>query len=550
MVVTRSKGERMGPTTTPMTVSTPSFPRELVGKKVLLASESLGPINGVSRTTQSLIDYLRANGVQVATCAPYYKGQHINATSDCKQQRKPIMNAEWVEAVEKKSAALGKRALGGAWMYHHEKEEQPTSPQTKGRTKRPPMFARVTSSELYKEVQLAKQSRQNPDFRLQGVPLPYNPDLTVAFPFRLGVVYDRTFKPDVIYLASPASVGFQFLVQLNQLDSPPPTLLNFQTDLSSYAGILFKAPLDRYGIWLLQIVQGYLFRTPAVRKIFYPSAYVRTYMEDAGAPSDRMMQLGRGVNTKLFNPEFRDEEYRRQIAPNGEVILACICRIAPEKGFEFLAQAIRRLAATGLNFKLLIVGGNKNPAVEQEVQDYFLPDLSSRVIFTGMLRGSDLSRAYASADVFLHCSITETFGLVVLESMASGVPVIARDEGGPSETVKHGRSGYLVAPNDMETFVSCAYRLATDAPLRCEMAAHARKQALETTWDKINNQVATELAAAIRTTEVEEEMVSDGYYGSWMGMARVYFAVGVVWVFWLIAVIPMLLCGFVHGYFK
>lgn len=552
MVTTRSSSVRTGPMAVTTSVSAPAFPPGLVGKKVLLASESLGPINGVSRTTQSLIDYLRANGVQVATCAPLYKGCHINAATESKAERRPFLNAEWVEAVEKKSAALGRRALGGAWVYHNDKQEQAecTHPNSR-RAKRPPMFARVTSSELYKEVQLARLGRQNPEIRLQGVPLPYNPDLTVAFPFRLGVIYDKTFKPDVIYLASPASVGFQFLVQLNQLDSPPPTLLNFQTDLSSYAGILFRPPLDKYGKWLLQIVQGYLFRTPAVRTIFYPSRYVRNYMVGAGAPADKMVQLGRGVDTKRFHPSFRDQAYRKQIAPNDEIIFAYICRLAPEKGFEFLAQAARRLVATGLKFKLLIVGGNKNPAVEKEVRDYFA-EMPHHVVFTGMLRGADLSRAYASADIFLHCSITETFGLVVLESMASGVPVIARDEGGPSETVKHGQSGFLVAPDDVQTFARYAYRLATDAPLRCKMASKARQQALETTWDKINNQVAVQLAAALRPQGCDyDEIVSvKDYYGSWLGMARVYFAVGVVWIFWFIAVIPMLLCGYVHGYFR
>lgn len=81
------------------------FPQELVGKRILLATESLGPINGVSRTTQSLVDYLRNNGVHVATCAPNYKGQHINAES--KPERQPIVNKDWVRSVEAKSAALG-----------------------------------------------------------------------------------------------------------------------------------------------------------------------------------------------------------------------------------------------------------------------------------------------------------------------------------------------------------------------------------------------------------------------------------------------------------
>jgi glycosyltransferase involved in cell wall biosynthesis len=359
-------------------------------------------------------------------------------------------------------------------------------------------------------------------------------------------VYDKTFKPDIIYLASPASVGFQFLVQLGQLDHPPPTILNFQTDLSAYSTILLAPPVDRYAVFLLQMVQGYLFRMAAVRTIFYPSAYVRKYMEDAGAPSEKMIQLGRGVDTELFNPGSRDEAYRKEIAPNGEIIFCCIARLAPEKGFEFLAQVAHRLKEMSLPFKLLIVGGNKNPTVDGEVRNYF-KDLSDHVIFTGFLRGTALARAYASADVFLHCSITETFGLVVLESMASGVPVIARDEGGPSETVKHGRSGYLVTPNDLDTFVKYSHQIAVDSKLRADMAAQAREQALDTTWDKINNQVAIQLCNVLEQSPPRGE---EGFYGTWSNTARVYFAVGIVWIFWFIAVIPLFLCGFVHGVFK
>jgi glycosyltransferase involved in cell wall biosynthesis len=269
-------------------------------------------------------------------------------------------------------------------------------------------------------------------------------------------------------------------------------------------------------------------------------------MEDAGAPSEKMIQLGRGVDTELFHPDRCDVSYRKGIAPDGEVIFCCISRLAPEKGFEFLAQVARKLKDNGLHFKLLIVGGNKSPSVDKEVRSYF-KELSDSVIFTGFLRGTALARAYASADIFLHCSITETFGLVVLESMASGVPVIARDEGGPSETVKHGQSGYLVAPQDLDKFVECAYQLASDTNLRATMGKQARAQALDTTWDKINNQVAMQLSAALRMSPPN---TLDGYYGTWTNMARVYFAVGIVWVFWFIAVIPLLACGFVHGLFK
>lgn len=539
------------------------FPAELVGRKVLLATESLGPVNGVSRTTQSLVDYLRDHGVHVATCAPDYKGQHINqdvkpdrpsaVSYESKPDRQSIVNSEWVSAKLAKSAALGSRALGGGWTWHHDREHQDkeTEPLLQ-QQQRPKLFNnRTKSEEVKRQIKTERWDRTNPEYRLQGQALPYNPDLTVAFPFRLGKVYDRTFKPDVIYLASPASVGFQFLVQLRQLDQPPPTLLNFQTDLAAYASILFAPPIDRYGMWLLKIVQGFLFQAAAVHTIFYPSAYVRKYMEDCGAPSEKMIQLGRGVDTELFSPSRRDEAYRQEIAPDGEIIFCCISRIAPEKGFEFLAQAAEKLKASGLKFKLLIVGGNKNPAVEKEVRDYFR-NVQDRTIFTGMLRGTALARAYAAADVFLHCSVTETFGLVVLESMASGVPVIARAEGGPAETVKHGISGYLTEPHDMDTFVEYAKQLATDDDLRAEMIGNAREQALNTTWDKINNQVAIQLAAALQAQPPlsAEQKAKNGYYRTWRNMFGVYLAVGVVWFFWLIAVIPLMLCGWVHGLFK
>ena len=541
----------------------PNFPSELTGKRILLATESLGPVNGVSRTTQSLVDYLRNNGVQVATCAPHYKGQPINPIEQPRSERQPIVNKEWVRSIEAKSTSLGSRAIGGAWLWHFDRDEQnkqmATGPlQHNVVSPRPALFNRSKTDDAKRKFETARSSRQNPEFRLQGFPLPYNPDLTVAYPFRLGRVYSQTFKPDIIYLASPASVGFQFLVQLRQLDHPPPTLLNFQTDLSAYSSILFAPPLDRYAMWLLQLVQGFLFRAAAVHTIFYPSSYVRKYMEDAGAPSSKMIQLGRGVDTQLFNPGRRDESYRKEIAPSGEIIFGCVSRIAPEKGFEFLAQAARKLKNDGLQkFKLLIVGGNKNPAVDNEVRNYFA-DLSDHVIFTGMLRGTALARAYAAIDVFLHCSITETFGLVVLESMASGVPVIARDEGGPSETVQHGKSGYLVPPHDLETFVTFARQLATNIPLRTEMTHQARQQTLDTTWDKINNQVALRLAAALNhntiTTTSSRNTLSqksrESFYGSWTGMARAYLAVGLVWIFWFIAVVPMLACGLVHGWFK
>jgi glycosyltransferase involved in cell wall biosynthesis len=405
------------------------FPEALRGKRLLLATESFGPVNGVSRTTLNLVQYLRENGVVVAVVAP-----EISTGSDSSST--------------------------------------------------------VTTNDG-NEIEV----------RLQGYPLPYNPELSVVYPVRLSQLYARTFggRPDLIYLASPASLGFQILLQLRQQQwsSIVPVLLNFQTDLSGYCEILFPTPLDHWAVWVFRSVQGYLFRHPSVRTVFYPSGFVRKYLEKAGVQSDKMTNLRRGVNGQMFNPSKRSEEFRKKLAPKGELVLVCVSRLAPEKGFEFLAQAAKQLDERGFPFKLLIVGGNKNPQVEADIRNYFghLND-EGKVTFTGFLKSEELARAYACGDIFLHCSITETFGLVVLESMASGVPVVARDEGGPSEIVADGKSGYLVPPSDLDGFVEKVLKLG-DQQLRQMMSVESRRMAEEATWEKINNRVAWKLAEAL-----------------------------------------------------
>jgi hypothetical protein len=155
------------------------FPEALRGKRVLLATESFGPVNGVSKTTLNLVRYLRDQGVRVAVVAP-----EISTGSDA--------------------------------------------------------TTAVPSSEI--------------EVRLKGYPLPYNPELSVVYPVRLSALYARTCKApsDLIYLASPASLGFQILLQLRQQQqsSLVPVLLNFQTDLSGYCEILFPPPLDDWAVWV------------------------------------------------------------------------------------------------------------------------------------------------------------------------------------------------------------------------------------------------------------------------------------------------------------
>ncbi|KAI1413940.1 glycosyltransferase family 4 protein [Hypoxylon sp. FL1857] len=414
-----------------------AFPSGLRGKRILLCTESLGPVNGVSRTTKMLVDQLRSHGALVSVVAP----------------------------------------------HNH----------TKVNTFNP--ISSSSGEHLYTE-----------EVRLTGYPLPFNPELSVAYPVRLSELYRRTFggPPDLIYLASPASLGFQVMLQIRQLTNElqVPIICNFQTDLAGYCSILFPWPLGGFAYRVFGYVQGYLFRHTSVKTIFYPSNFVKTYLTGVNVPSNKMEVLRRGVDTKGFNPAKISERLRKEWAPNGEPILFTCSRLAGEKGFGFLAQAAAELDNRGMDFKLVIVGGNRNPIVEQEVKEMFKPlQEKGKVIFPGFKVGEELMTHYASADIFLHCSVTETFGLVVLEAMASGLPVVARDEGGPSDIIEHGKTGYLVRPSDLDDFVQRVLKLGRDPILRERFSLAARAFACEATWERISNKAAWQMLDSIEQFE-------------------------------------------------
>lgn len=418
-----------------------SFPVGLRGRRILFCVESFGPINGVSRTNMNLVNHLRSHGAQVAVVAP----------------------------------------------HNHTK---------------------VNTFEAIDNIDTGSMRAQ--EIRLTGYPLPFNPELSIVYPVRLFQLYERTFggPPDLIYLGSPASLGFQVLLHIRQqsAEAQIPVICNFQTDLAGYCEILFPQPLGSIASWTFSKVQGYLFSHSSVKTIFYPSKFVRRYLEgEAGVQGDKLDVLRRGVNTDGFSPLKRSNDLRKQWAPDGEIILFTCSRLAGEKGFGFLADAAHELARRGLKFKLVIVGGNRNTVVEQEVKNLFRP-LSDKgqVIFAGFKTGEELMTYYASADLFLHCSITETFGLVVLESMASGVPVIARDEGGPSDIIEHGTSGFLIPPHELDAFVEKVLEVSKQPLLREHLSSAARHQACEATWDKISNKVAWKMLDTIEEHENEQ----------------------------------------------
>ncbi|KAI1172010.1 glycosyltransferase family 4 protein [Nemania sp. FL0916] len=256
------------------------------------------------------------------------------------------------------------------------------------------------------------------EIRLAGSRVPFNSELFVVYPVQLSEIYKRTFggPPDLIYLASPAALGFR-------------------THIAGCNGILLSTPFGQLASWVIANIESTPFHHASVKTISYPSLSSRSHLE------------GIAYVTKL----------QRTWAPNREYILLTCSRLAGEKEYEFLAP--------------------KNTTVEEDIKG----------LFASLVDG-ELMVHYASAGVLLHCSITETFGLIVLEAMASGVPVIAREDTGRATNIGNRQTGYLVLPHDLDGFVE---RL---EETRCA-------QALLETWNAIGNTVAWKMMGAIKDQE-------------------------------------------------
>jgi phosphatidylinositol alpha 1,6-mannosyltransferase len=183
----------------------------------------------------------------------------------------------------------------------------------------------------------------------------------------------------------------------------------------------------------------------------------------------------RGVDVQHFHPRRRSVEWRReQGIGDDEVVVLFVGRTVREKGLSILADVDRRLTGRGVRYHLVVVGdGPDRDALELEAP-------SARLL--GFLRGDALARAYASADVFLFPSETETLGNVTLEAMASGLPAVCADAPGSDHLVIDGVTGFLVEPGNGEAFANRVLTLIADRALRAEMGEQARARARSSDW--------------------------------------------------------------------
>ena len=209
--------------------------------------------------------------------------------------------------------------------------------------------------------------------------------------------------------------------------------------------------------------------------IFVNSERYRQSWIERGIEPARLRILPRGLDTTLFTPARSQPEFWKRFCSDGAgVRLLFVGRVSKEKDLDILVQAFRSLREENLPVQLSIVGHGPYSGA--------LAEIMPEACYTGYLNGTDLATAYASSDVFVFPSTTDTFGNVILEALAAGLPVVVSDVGGPQELVTHGVTGLVTKGRDAADFTAAVRRLATDESLRRQMSEAARRAVQDRSW--------------------------------------------------------------------
>jgi phosphatidylinositol alpha 1,6-mannosyltransferase len=285
----------------------------------------------------------------------------------------------------------------------------------------------------------------------------------------------RDFSPNVIHITGPSDVGILGALVAHKLSVT--LAASWQTNLHQFARCrvsrLLSSWPENLSAKLAAAAESASFHAAArfykiPRLLFAPNCeLVELLGKTTGKPC---FLMSHSVDTEAFSPAFRER-------PAGPFRIGYVGRLTPEKNVRFLAQLERDLLATGnRDFRIVLIG--------EGAEEKWLRENMRHAEFSGWLTGKDLSRAFADMDAFVFPSETDTFGLAVLEALASGVPAVVAPRGGPAYTVEHGKSGYIA--KNFDEFASLLTILMTQPELHESMRLEARHRALSIgSWERI-----------------------------------------------------------------
>ena len=303
----------------------------------------------------------------------------------------------------------------------------------------------------------------------RGIPIPRYTQLKMGLPAKAELTRTwRQRRPDIVHIATEGPLGWSALAAARKLGIPVAT--DFHTNFHAYS--------RHYGFaWLATPVMAYL-------RSFHNRADctlvpTQELAEELGALGYRGLRVvGRGVNPEVFHPAQRSRELRAQWGADEETPVAlCVSRFAPEKNFPLVIEAYEAMRRERPDAKLVLVGDG--PLSEE------LTRRNVGYVIAGRLVNGKLSAHYASGDIFLFPSTTETFGNVTLEAMASGLAIVAYRYAAAREHLEDGRSALLAPFDDAAAFIAAARRMVQDMGFARSLGQAARSTAQFLTWDRV-----------------------------------------------------------------
>lgn len=303
-----------------------------------------------------------------------------------------------------------------------------------------------------------------------NIPFFLYPECRIAFPSRVTAYKQlQEFQPDLLHVATPFNMGLLGLRYALKFNLPH--VISYHTHFDRYLNYYkLGSVIPLYWKYI-----KWFHRT--CDTTFVPSQDTMYTLQSQGI--QRLKLWSRGIDCNLYSPCKRTPSIRERYQITAPLILLYVGRISPEKDIATLTATMQQLPAElQAHVHWIIVGdGPALPKMQQQAP--------ANVTFTGYLHGDELASMYASADLFVFPSCTETFGNVVLEAMASGLPVLAANAGGVKDLVVHQHSGILVEPGNVDAFIREISLRVHSSELLKKMGLEGRKLAEQRSWEQI-----------------------------------------------------------------
>jgi glycosyltransferase involved in cell wall biosynthesis len=326
---------------------------------------------------------------------------------------------------------------------------------------------------------------------LSGIPFPLYPELRLVPPVFSVMNELSAFRPDLVHVVNPVSLGYIGIRHARKLKLP--LVASYHTDVPGFAarwGMRFLCrPLMHFFRWIHNRADLNLCPSTITQRELVANGYHSVHV------------WSRGVDSELFHPQRHSLEWRQRLT-DGEIdkpLLLYVGRLSPEKRVDWLAPVLRQLP----DVRLAIVGdGPARPYLERQFAD-------CAVHFTGYLRHTDLAAAYASSDLFVFPAANETLGNVVLEAMASGLPVVAPRSGGLLDYVIDGETGLLFEPDHQNDLVIKVDRLVKSLEMARTFGKRGRERMAHNSWERVLDGLLAHYTQLIRRQQARRICVQE-----------------------------------------